>query len=211
MREDKTQKYSQIYEKNKSNTLLDETRYILLLTVVDKCLEYRGSVCECGVYKGGSAAGILEIVSEKDAERPIHLFDTFAGVPNDLKSKKSFDKHHKFDDYSIDEFKKNFIMYDNLYFHIGRIPDTLVDVESEEFIFVHIDMNYYYPTKTALNFFYKHLSPNGVILVDDYGFDMYKDTVKRAVDEFSEENGVDMYPIDTGQCMIYNFLEGRNE
>jgi len=194
--------YLKIYYANRNITLLDESRYVFLLTVVERCLRHKGALAECGVYKGGSALGISAVVLEKDACRPIHLFDTFDGVFRRFKSRNRFDYLHNFDDYSSEEVSARFSSLCNIQFHRGSIPITLAEVKDKTFSFVHLDLNYYAPTKSALEFFYNHLSDEGIILLDDYGFEMYRDHIKRAVDEFSNECCIEITPVKTGQCLI---------
>ena len=173
--------YREIFNDYRSITLLDESRYI----------------CICG-----SAIGIVKIVKGRTANRRIHLFDSFNGLNQYELRSADFHSLHTFNDYSFQDVARWFPDDDNLHFHVGFIPETLKQVEDERFSFVHLDLNFYESTRESLRFFCTHLSPGGVIIVDDYGFKLYEDHVKRAVDEFCEESGLEMFSLGTGQCLL---------
>ena len=50
---------------------------------------------------------------------------------------------------------------------------------------LHLDMDIYSSTKFALNKLYKKMSPNGIILIDDYST---VEGATKAVDEFLKKN-----------------------
>ena len=52
-------------------------KYLLYCLALDATRRCWGEVAECGVYKGGTAKILAELVSD----RPLHLFDTFCGMP----------------------------------------------------------------------------------------------------------------------------------
>ncbi len=194
--------YREIFNDYRSITLLDESRYICICAITEHCLKIEGAYAECGVYKGGSAIGIVKIVKGRTANRRIHLFDSFNGLNQYELRSADFHSLHTFNDYSFQDVARWFPDDDNLHFHVGFIPETLKQVEDERFSFVHLDLNFYESTRESLRFFCTHLSPGGVIIVDDYGFKLYEDHVKRAVDEFCEESGLEMFSLGTGQCLL---------
>lgn len=69
------------------------------------------SIAEVGVYKGGTAKIILEIMNKNCG---LYLFDTFEGIPN----KSEQDNVHivgDFNDTSYDDILKYFMSYQNVY------------------------------------------------------------------------------------------------
>ena len=48
-----------------------------LSALVDATAKIEGDMAEVGTYKGGSA----KIICEVKGDRPLHLFDTFGGIP----------------------------------------------------------------------------------------------------------------------------------
>ena len=194
--------YREIYNDHKDITLLDELRYISICAITEHCLKVKGAFAECGVYRGGSAIGITKIAQGETANRHVHLFDSFNGSNRFEMNPSDFSTLHTFNDYSFQDVAKRFPENDYIHFHVGVIPETLKEVEDEKFSFVHLDLNFYESTSESLKFFHAHLSPRGVIVVDDYGFKLYENHVKRAVDEFSKENRIDIFSIGTGQCLL---------
>jgi hypothetical protein len=67
----------------------------------------------------------------------------------------------------------------------GEIPEVFNALQNEEteFALVHIDLDLYGPTKSALLFSWERLSPGGSLICDDYGFSTCPGATK-AVDEF---------------------------
>ena len=54
-----------------------EAKYVLYCLALEATRRCDGEIAECGVYKGGTA----KILAELAPGRPIHLFDTFEGMP----------------------------------------------------------------------------------------------------------------------------------
>lgn len=139
-----------------------------------------GNFAEVGVYKGG-VAFFLAWNCKKD----VHLFDTFSGIPNAV---EELDNHLNgdfadvdFDNVVLFELKK----CSDVIFHIGIFPSTAEDLEYEKFSFVHLDGDTYQTTVDGLNFFFPRMVKGGIIILDDYNWDMCPG-VNKAVDEFNE-------------------------
>jgi len=197
------QGYKKLYYKNEDDTLLGMNRYIFLLDILHEISDIDGEIAECGVYKGGTALGMQEII--KGTNKKFYLFDTFKGVPKNIQSEQSdiYNKIHAFPDYNLPAIKSKFNDDDNLVFVEDDIFNTLKNKDYEiKYSFVHIDLNYYKSTLFALNFFFENLSKNGIIIIDDYGFEEYKDIIKKATDEFINAKQIEHLTPDTGQCII---------
>ena len=72
-----------IWETIKSETMTSFLNFWFLLKSVDYLIEnnIRGSLVECGVWRGGSSMAIaLRLVQHKSLEEDIYLFDTFSGM-----------------------------------------------------------------------------------------------------------------------------------
>jgi hypothetical protein len=167
-----------------------------------------GSVAECGVWMGDYAAHI----NNAFPNRAFHLFDTFDAVPE-------CDLEHEPQDV-IDEKKSENTKYrnsrpsevtllkcrfrDKLAFHEGYVPETLSAVEGEQFVYVHLDMDIYAPTKSGLEFFAPRMVNGGVIAVHDYYG--YYSGVKKAVGEFLDSNkNVKLSPIGDNSSVVLLF------
>ena len=112
----------------------------------------------------------------------MYLFDTFEGFADELH--ESDPSHYavghcatpeSFVQEAFKDDKKALIVK-------GKFPDTAKGIEDKKFIFVHIDVDIYTPTKKALEFFYPRMVIGGTIIVHDYPA---HSGVKLAIDEIS--------------------------
>ncbi|MGH6821646.1 MAG: TylF/MycF/NovP-related O-methyltransferase, partial [Methylocella sp.] len=123
-----------------------------------------GEFCECGVFRGTSAA----LIAAAAPHKTIHLVDSFAG----------FDAPHEKDGEDagcIKNFDEATLAHAQLYlkgldvaFHPGHIPEILDGLPETAWAFVHIDVDMYEASKACLSYFYPRLCGGGVIVCDDY-------------------------------------------
>ena len=137
-----------------------------------------GSVAEIGVYKGGTA----KILAESLPLKSIHLFDTFAGMPE---TNPEFDIHEPgdFKDTSLESVQTLLSHCDNVEFWPGKFPDSTVGLSDSKFCLVHVDVDIYESTKAAIEFFWPKLVEGGIMVFDDYNAPRCPGTNK-AVDEY---------------------------
>jgi len=154
-------------------------------------LKVPGDMAEVGVYLGGTAAVILNA----SHGRHLHLFDTFAGLPDSghylVKGEYAG---------SMDSVSRTLAAYsDRITLHAGLFPeDSGPDVENLRFSFVHLDMDLYDGTLAAMRFFWPRMNPGGILLSHDYP---QIDGVVRAFHEFfATEDGV-LLPLSGQQCI----------
>ena len=62
-------------------TLVSPESCYVLRTLLLQCLNVRGDIWECGVYKGGTAAMIASLLRNSVSKKKLFLFDTFEGMP----------------------------------------------------------------------------------------------------------------------------------
>lgn len=162
----------------KGYTLVGKKRCFWIWLLAKYAATKNGDMAEIGVYKGGTA----RIIAKSCSGKQVHLFDTFSGMPE---VKSEIDCHSKgdFSDTSL-ELVANFLDdCNNVVFHPGFFPGTAVNLENQKFCFVYIDADIYVSTKDCLDFFYSKITPDGVILFDDYKWKTCPG-VKKAIDEF---------------------------
>ena len=139
-----------------------------------------GNVAEVGVYKGGSAKIISDILNPSTN---LFLFDTFEGMPYHSK----LDNFHEIGDFydtSLDEVSNLFIGKNNVFLYKGIFPvETGKFVKNLKFDFVHLDVDQYESHILAMEFFYNKMVVGGCILLDDYN-SSYCEGATIAVDEF---------------------------
>src|SRR5262249_3867326 len=141
-------------------------------------------VIEMGVYRGGSAAAIGWMLRRAGLERPVHLLDTFGGMPPTME----FDTHEEFDfsDTSaaaVAESLNRVVAGFPFRLHPGFFSDTLAEVSEHSFCFAHIDADLYHSVREACEFAYPRIDTGGVMLFDDYAAPSCPGAMK-AVDEF---------------------------
>ena len=105
-------------------------------------------------------------------------------------SKKYLNYHEKksigkYDYLDFDQTQKNLKEYQNkIIFNKGYINKDFKKFSNPKKVnWLSIDLNSSQPTLDCLNFFYKLMEKNGIIIFDDYGSPNYVDT-KKVVDKF---------------------------
>lgn len=154
----------------------------------------QGAVAEAGVFQGEFA----KVINAKFPDRECFLFDTFDGF-----DEKDIELERKYNlsaeraghlNMTSEEMVLSKMMYkEKCNIRKGYFPDTAVGIE-DRFCFVNLDMDLYKPTIEGLKFFWKRMERGGVILVHDYFSGAYKG-VKKAVDEFRQEELISVFPI----------------
>ena len=195
--------FQEIYGKVRDRTVVTEDRCYTLYRLCQHSLNLEGDFAECGVYKGGTAYVIAYAMKENShQDRPLHLFDTFQGLPSIADADPAGHKSGMFGDVSVDDVERYLRGFPFAVFHPGLIPDTLDEVKDDRFALVHIDVDLYETVKDCCGFFYDRMTKGGIMIFDNYGFYPYKDTEKRAVDEFFDDKPEIPIPLPTGQCIV---------
>src|SRR5260221_10501306 len=71
-------RYKRVYSKFRQFTMVQEREYIDCMDLVARARDIKGAVIECGVWRGGSIAGISHILGN---DRNYYLVDRFEGLP----------------------------------------------------------------------------------------------------------------------------------
>ena len=160
-------------------------RFLAMYELFKRVLHVKGSVVECGVFRGFgtmSWAKLSTILEPENLTRRIYGFDTFAGFPSVSEQDKSGFAKSKVGDLessSYDELKLLIGQYDRDRF-LGHIPKVelikgdigataAAFVESHPHLLVSllfIDCDLFEPTKAALEAFVPRM-PKGAILAFD--------------------------------------------
>jgi O-methyltransferase len=185
-----------IYRKYHDATMIRRKEYAENLAVaagVSRNLP--GAVVECGTWRGGMAAGLVEVLGK---QRQYYFFDSFEGLPPakeiDGAAAIAYQANVTDENYrdncraSLDEFRtvisrtglpsSNCHIFKGFYEHVF----PTLDVSSIGPIAVlRLDADWYDSTMICLNTFWGSLQPGGVLLIDDYHT---WDGCTRAVNEF---------------------------
>lgn len=106
---------------------VDQAEKIYLAVIATK--KVPGDIAEAGVYQGGSA----RLICEAKGDKPLHLFDTFEGLPEVAHIDDGF--HRGQFKESLENVKRYLVRYENVYFHKGLIPSTFDPIKDISFSF----------------------------------------------------------------------------
>jgi len=165
-----------------------------------QCLHVAGDYAECGVYKGGTAHLLADTV--RGSDKKLLLFDTFGGMPESAESDASGHRQGDFGDTSLESVTQYLAGFEGVQFYPGFIPATFEPFKDRRFAFVHVDVDLYSSVADCCEFFYDRLSPGGILVFDDYGFKMYREAARRAVEEFFTEKPNPPIVLPTGQAVV---------
>ena len=168
----------------------------LLRSLATSLNQLPGDFAEVGCFQGGSAAAICQ----GKADKRMHLFDTFEGIP---KGREEYGEQFKENLYacSLEKVKQNLSEFSNLKFHKGVFPASIVgmsEVEDARFSFVNIDVDLYEGTLACLQFFYPRMTTGGILISHDYMLA----GVRAAFDEFMADKPEQIIDLPTTQCMF---------
>lgn len=161
-------------------------RFLAMYEIFKLVLPVKGSVIECGVFKGFgvmSWAKLSTMLEPENLTRRIYAFDTFAGFPNvSNKDENTIIKHKHGGLYadSYEELLELITEYDRDRFlgHIDKVHLVKGDVVETipKFISEHphllvsllfLDMDLFEPTKAALEHFLPRMPKGAVVAFDE--------------------------------------------
>tara|TARA_B100002052_G_C15722203_1_gene524694 strand:- start:38 stop:709 length:672 start_codon:yes stop_codon:yes gene_type:complete len=169
--------------------------------IYKKTINVPGEIIEVGVFKGLSLLrwATFREISECADSRKIIGFDNFGSFPiyDDIsKADNSFVNdfnHEAGDGLDIEEIKmifkeKDFNNYELIKGDVSQtIPTYIKENPHLKISLLHLDVDIYKPTVTALNFFWERLSRNGILVIDDYNS---VEGATSAVDNFLMDRGI---------------------
>ncbi|MCW5750756.1 MAG: class I SAM-dependent methyltransferase [Alphaproteobacteria bacterium] len=129
-----------------------------------------GDFVECGCYKGTSARILCDALDFGSLPRRYWLYDLFEYPPGS--------SHTRMPEIGGDLFERTrarFADLPNVWVVKGSVPEVLHAGAPRQVAFLHIDMNAVAPEIGALEFFFDRVVPGGVIVLDDYGYQGYRD------------------------------------
>ncbi len=164
-----------------------------------KTLNIPGDIVECGVFKGVSFMFWLKCLKifSPNSQKKVIGFDMFSGFPKNLKKveKVSAKKYVKSSEFKgldpIELSKKARKIDDDKKFELvkGDVSKTSKNYIKKNYGFkislLHLDLDTYNGTKSALINFFPKLSKGGIVILDEYGSRGWGET--EAVDEFLKE------------------------
>jgi O-methyltransferase len=183
------------------HSLVSADRLWVLHSLARQALELPGNFWECGVYKGGTAKMLAELLAGEPAEgRQLRLFDTFDGMP-ETDPDKDLHRRGDFSDTSLAAVKKTVGEGDHVGFYPGFIPETFVGLQDERIAFAHVDVDIYQSVMDCCSVIHPRLVPAGIMIFDDYGFPTCPGA-RAAVDAFFADKGEVPLVLPTGQAVV---------
>ncbi len=158
-----------------------------------------GALAELGVYRGGSA----KFICAAKGDAPLHLFDTFDGMPpvdSAIDAKLRAGDYH---DTCVEQVRGYLAEFPNVYFHVGTFPLSATALENAgaTFKLVHLDVDLYSSTLAALTWFYPRMERGGLIVTHDYS-DVRAPGVQQAFDEFFRNRPETVVPLWRTQAVV---------
>jgi len=149
-----------------NSCLGNKLAYLEMLGQAIKEVNLPGLVAEAGVYKGGSAKLLATIFDDRD----VLLFDSFEGMLEQDENEKGLHKVGDFSDCTLESVQSYLSDTSNCKFYAGWFPSTADFFTDEQFVMVHLDMDYYQSTKSGIEVFWPRLVSGGILVLDDYGW-----------------------------------------
>ncbi|MGE0338853.1 MAG: TylF/MycF/NovP-related O-methyltransferase [Xanthobacteraceae bacterium] len=164
-----------------------------------------GNFAECGTNTGIMSLAICEYIDFNATGKDFFLFDTYNGIPESALSERDRAanriSHNKmyFDCYEV--AKKNFSPFPKAHLVRGVVPESFHQVDTGPISYLCLDMNIAKPERAAIEHFWPKMVTGGIVILDDYGWNGYKDQ-KETIDEFATLAGVKVLTLPTGQGMM---------
>jgi predicted O-methyltransferase YrrM len=189
------QEFSQLYRRVRPFTMCGNARlrglHEAVRYVVAKSIP--GDLVECGTAQGGSASLMGLTLKRLDAHRTLWVLDTFEGLPPPTVEDPDWDVAKLYTGQCRASVAEVSALFERLGIlsecHLvkGRFQDTLPGIGTPHIAVLHIDGDWYESVKVCLEELYDHVSPGGVIQIDDYG---HWKGARKAVDEFMKKRGI---------------------
>jgi O-methyltransferase len=177
-----------------AESLLTGNEAFLLYSLARAQRGLDGAMAELGVYEGSSA----QIICEAKEDRPIYLFDTFAGLPEPSESETRLLRRGQYSA-SFRAVQNLLGDYTNVHFRPGLFPQSAAGSGGVRFSLVHLDSDLYSSTLAGLEFFYPRMVPGGIIIAHDYSI---LPGVSRAFAEFLGDERESVIELPTTQAMV---------
>jgi SAM-dependent methyltransferase len=175
----------------------------VVLWAVKRAKAVEGDFVELGVFKGHTTAFCAEYLGFQDWAKTWFLYDTFDGVPDDQLDAGWADANRRAykNTFSYDEVLERFAPYPNIRVTQGRVPEILAEVCPDKIAFMHVDLNNSQAEIAALDALYDRVTPGGVIVFDDFAWDV-SGAQRQAETKWFADRGLEILALPTGQGLF---------
>lgn len=163
-----------------------------------------GDFVECGVFKGFCSSVILKYLDFQDVPRQAYLYDTFEGLPEKTSTeqeRRDWDYTHYDSEAIYNGVREKFSRYKNVNIVRGIVPDSFEVAVPKKIAFLHIDMNSEMAEMLALEHLFDKVTPGGMIVFDDFGWDANVNQMKAEL-AFMNQRGHHVLELPTGQGVV---------
>lgn len=158
-------------------------RYIenlsLIGSLVDQATLKKGAIVECGTWRGGMAAGLIEFCGK---DKSYYFLDSFEGLPeakeidgraaHDWQANKDSPAYHDNCCSSLELFEDTIertgVKSDNIKIIKGFYEKSFPTFDAPMISVLSLDADWYESTMICLEKFWDSVIPGGIILIDDY-------------------------------------------
>lgn len=205
-------------------TLVSPESCFALHSLARQAAHLEGEFWECGVYQGGSAMLLAEVLGQHLEQHgleqhgleqhgnakptDLRLFDTFTGMPpidpeRDLPYPQRDQRTPEvLARAALGSVRKRLEGYSAVSFHPGLIPQTFNGHEAAAIALAHIDVDLYRSVRDCCEFIYPRLVPGGMMIFDDYGYPSCPGA-RRAVDDFFSTKPEVPLVSPTAQALVF--------
>ena len=160
-----------------------------------------GDVAEFGVHRGHTAASIDRVLAQDAPDKKLYLFDSYEGMPEI--------SHHLDSAWEPGDLASPVEDVQELFADSGRVKivkgffsETLSQYPDLRFSFCHVDADLYSSIDECIIYIMPRLSPGGVIVFDDYGFEETPGA-KAVIQEYFGKEIPTFIPLPTGQAVYF--------
>lgn len=154
-------------------------------------LRREGDFVECGVAQGTNSQIMCRYLNFGETSKTLFLYDAWDDTkPNPYGINTD----------TLTNLQKAFSPWQNVRLVKGYLPNTITDTP-DQISFLHIDLNDANAEIAVLEKLFDRVTPGGVILFDDYGFDGFSES-QLAEDEWMASRGYQIAELPTGQGLL---------
>jgi len=195
--------FIEYFKEIKARTMLSaESLYDLWITInYIKKRGLNGDIVEFGVWKGGSLELSARAIKQFNCKNRLIGIDTFSGHPiphedeedawgNNMKARylEELEQFGSWAESSMDDVRMNLEkITSNFKLIKEEVTGSTTLSEIESIAILRLDMDWYDPTKAALENFFHRIQTGGSIIIDDYG---HHTGAKKATDEFFRKHNI---------------------
>ncbi|NDC63003.1 MAG: hypothetical protein EBZ59_03245 [Planctomycetia bacterium] len=208
-------RYRRIYDRFHDYTMISAGQYVTNLELAASVDKVPGCVVECGVWRGGMAAGLAEVLGP---QREYVLSDSFEGLPpakeidgaNALEWQKNTTAPGYHDNCSADESYARAAMSKSGASKVALVKGWFQDTVPHfslpaPFALLRLDGDWYESTSIFLESLFRHVTPGGLIVIDDYYF--WEGCTRATHDFLSRHARCERIASHQGVCYIRKLAE----